>query len=130
MCKENLFHFIINIIIIIITIIISSCAKHFVLLVCFIIFCCKSDCKCFCHIFIVHHITTDGLPPQWPNHLVGVVVKASASRVTDLGFDYFPACAGLFQVESYLCLPFLLACVIGSALRLVGLVSEYCDWVR
>ena len=58
-------------------------------------------------------------------HLVGLVVKASASRAEDPRFksrlhqDFF----GLSHTSD-------LPGVIGSVLGLVGLVSVYCDWVR
>ena len=53
------------------------------------------------------------------DRLVGLVVKASASGVEDLGFESrlrrdFSASPG----------------VIGSALGLVSPVSVYCDWVK
>ena len=69
--------------------------------------------------------------------LVGLVVKASASRTEDPGVR-IPLAAGFFRgrvtpVTSKLALQWL-PCqapgVLGSALGLVGPVSVYCDWVR
>ena len=71
------------------------------------------------------------------HRLVGLVVKASASRAEDPGFesrlrrDFFRG--RVMPVTSTLALQWL-PCqapgVIGSALGLVGPVSVYCDWVR
>ena len=71
------------------------------------------------------------------DRLVGLVVKASAWRAEDPGFesrlrrDNFGA--RVIPVTSKLALQWL-PCqapgVIGSALGLVGPVSVYCDWVR
>ena len=71
------------------------------------------------------------------NHLVGLVVKASASRAEDPGFesllrrDFFRG--RVIPVTQKLALQWL-PCqapgVIGSALGLVGPVSVYRDWVR
>ena len=67
------------------------------------------------------------------DRLVGLVVKASASRAKDPGFA-----AGLFRgrvtaVTLQLALQWL-PCqapgIIGSVLGLVGAVSVYWDWVR
>ena len=70
------------------------------------------------------------------DRLVGLVVKASASRAEDPGFD--PACDRDFSGSSHTSdqklalqwLPCQAPSVIGSALGLVGAVSVYCDWVR
>ena len=69
--------------------------------------------------------------------LVGLVAKASTSRVADPWFD---SCfvRGDFSGLSHTCdskvvlqwLPCQAPVVTGSALRLVGPVSVYCDWVR
>ena len=71
------------------------------------------------------------------DHLVGLVVKASASRAGDPGFkshlrrDFFRG--RVTPVTEQLALQWL-SCqapgVIGSVLGLVGPVSVYCDWVR
>ena len=71
------------------------------------------------------------------HRLVGLVVKASASRAEGPGFesrlrrDFFRG--RIIPVTSKLALQWL-PCqgpgVIGSALGLVGPVSVYCDWVR
>ena len=71
------------------------------------------------------------------DRLVDLVVKASASRAEDPGFesrfrrDFFPG--RVIPVTQKLALQWL-PCqapgVIGSALGLVGPVSVYCDWVR
>ena len=74
--------------------------------------------------------------PQTKDRLVGLVVKASASRAEDPGFE--SRLQGFFRgrvipVTSKLTLQWL-PCqapgVIGSALGLVGPVSVYCGWVR
>ena len=71
------------------------------------------------------------------HRLVGLVVKASASRAEDPGFESTLA-AGFFRgrvmpVTQKLALQWL-PCqapgVIGSAVGLIGQVSVYCDWVR
>ena len=73
-----------------------------------------------------------------PGHrLIGLVVKASASRAEDPGLesrlrrDFFRG--RVIPVTSKLALQWL-PCqtpgVIGSVLGLVGPVSIYCDWVR
>ena len=71
------------------------------------------------------------------DRLVGLVVKASASRAEDPGFESHLR-RGFFRgrvipVTSKLALQWL-PCqapgVIGSALGLVGPMSVYCDWVR
>ena len=65
------------------------------------------------------------------HHLIGLVVKASASRAGSK-----PACAGIFLGSSHtsdlkIGTPVAtLPGIIGSALGLVGPVSVYCDWVR
>ena len=79
-----------------------------------------------------------------PYRLVGLVVKASASRAEDPRFvsrlrrHFFSGVAFIFPgrvmpVTSKLALQWL-PCrapgVIGSVLGLVGPVSVYCDWVR
>ena len=68
------------------------------------------------------------------DRLVGLVVKASASRAEDPGFE---SClrrdfSGLSHTSDLkIGTPVAtLPGVIGSALGLVGLVSVYCDWVR
>ena len=71
------------------------------------------------------------------DRLVGLVVKASASRAEDPGFesrlsrDFFRG--RVIPVTSKLALQWL-PCQApgdtGSALGLVGPVSVYCDWVR
>ena len=71
------------------------------------------------------------------DHLVGLVVKTSASRAEGPGFDsrlrrdFFRG--RVIPVTSKLALQWL-PCqangVLGSVLGLVGLVSVYCDWVR
>ena len=76
------------------------------------------------------------LSPQ-TDHLVGLVVKVSASRAEDPGFgsrlrrDFFRG--RVIPVTEKLALQWL-PCqapgIIGSALGLVGPVSAYCDWVR
>ena len=58
------------------------------------------------------------------DRLVGLVVKASASRAEGPGFESRLR-RDFFGVESYQA-----PGVIGSALGLVGPVSVYCDWVR
>ena len=77
-----------------------------------------------------------GLDPFFYHCLVGLVVKASASRAEDPGFEY-PLAPGFFRgrvipVTQKLALQWL-PCqapgVIGSALGLVGPVSVYCAWV-
>ena len=71
------------------------------------------------------------------HRLVGLVVKASASRAEGPGFesrlrrDFFRG--RVIPVTSKLALQWLpcqVPGVIGSALGLVGPVSVYCDWVR
>ena len=73
-----------------------------------------------------------------PNHLIGLVVKESASRAEDPWFESclrrdFSGVSGVIPVTSKLALQWL-PCqapgVIGSVLGLVGPVSVYCDWVR
>ena len=71
------------------------------------------------------------------NRLVGLVLKASASRVADLGsiptfaVGIFP---GWVIPVNYNLIAQWLPCqvpgVIGSVLGLVGPVSVYCDWER
>ena len=72
--------------------------------------------------------------PPFSDRLVGLVVKASASRAEDPGFesrDFFQG--RVIPVTSKLALQWL-PCqapgVIGSARGLVGPLSVYCDWVR
>ena len=71
------------------------------------------------------------------DHLVGLVVKASALRAEDPGFeshlrqDFFRG--QVIPVTSKLALQWLpcqVPDIIESALGLVGPVSVYCDWVR
>ena len=66
-----------------------------------------------------------------PNLLVGLAVKASASRAEDPGFE----CRWRWDFSGSSTLAFQwLPCqapdVLWSALGLVGRVSVYCDWVR
>ena len=71
-----------------------------------------------------------------PSVLVGLVVKATASRAEDPGFE-FRLRRDFFGFESYKVtqtlalrwLPCQAPGVIGPALGLVGPVSVYCDWV-
>ena len=71
------------------------------------------------------------------DRLVGLMVKASASRAEGPGFESLLR-RDFFGVESYQrlknwalqWLPCQAPGVIGSALGLVGPVSVYCDWVR
>ena len=71
------------------------------------------------------------------NRLVGLVVKASASRAEDSGFES-RLCRDFFSGSSHTSdfkigtpvLPFQAPGIIESALGLVGPVSVYCDWVR
>ena len=61
--------------------------------------------------------------------LVGLVVKASASRAEGPGFE--SRLRGIFSGSSHTSdLKIDTPGVIGSALGLVGPVSVYCDWVR
>ena len=68
--------------------------------------------------------------------LVGIVAKASASRVEDPGFksrlhqDFSRVKSYQWQTLALQCLPCKASGVTGSVLGLVGLVSVYCDWVR
>ena len=72
------------------------------------------------------------------DNLVGLVVKASASREEGPGFESRLRHGDFFRVESYQRLKRLalqwLPCqapgVTGSVLGLVGPVSVYCDWLR
>ena len=61
--------------------------------------------------------------------LVGLVVKASASRAEGPGFESRLR-RDFSGVESYQWLSCQAPGVIGSVLGLVGPVSVYCDWVR
>ena len=71
------------------------------------------------------------------DHLVGVVVKTSTSRIAEPGFD--SRLRRDFSESSHTsdlrigtpaaALPFAPG-VIGSVLGLVGPVSVYCDWVK
>ena len=75
---------------------------------------------------------TEAAPGSLPTDLlVGLVVKASASRAEDLGFDS-PLRRDLSGSSHTSDLQ--IACqvpgVIGSVLGLVSPVSVYCDWVR
>ena len=63
------------------------------------------------------------------HHLAGRVVKASASRAEDPGFESLLR-RDFFGVEPYQWLSRQASSVIGSKLGLVGPVSVYCDWVR
>ena len=60
---------------------------------------------------------------------VGLVVKASASRAEDPGFE-FRLRRDFFLGQSYQWLPCQAPGIIVSALGLVGPLSVYCDWVR
>ena len=74
-----------------------------------------------------------------PDHLVGLVVKASTPRVADLGFD-FHFLHGDVSMSSHTSdfkfgapvtrLPCQAPGVEGLVLGLVGPVSVYCDWMR
>ena len=72
-----------------------------------------------------------------PDRLIGLAVKASASRAEDLGFKSFLrgdfSRGQVIPVTSKLALQWL-PCqapgVKGLVLGLVGPVSVYCDWVR
>ena len=72
----------------------------------------------------------------WKNRLVGLVVKASASRAEGPGFesrlrrDFFGVESYQWLKHWYQWLPCQAPGVIGSVLGLVGPVSVYCDWVR
>ena len=75
--------------------------------------------------------------PMTTDRLVGLVVKASASRAEDPGFesrlrrDFFRGrVIPVTQKLTLQWLPCQAPGVIGSALGLVGPVSVYCDWVR
>ena len=61
--------------------------------------------------------------------LVGLVVKASASRAEGPGFESRLR-RDFYGVESFQWLPCQAPGVIGSVLGLVGPVSVYCDRVR
>ena len=74
-----------------------------------------------CH--IIRSLSTDA------HRLVGLVVKASASRAEGPGFESRLR-RDFFGVESLQWLPCQAPGVIESALGLVGPVSVYCDWVR
>ena len=74
--------------------------------------------------------------PAQSDRLVGLVVKASASRAEDPGFesrlrrDFFGSShTSDFKLSLYW-LPCQAPGEIGSVLGLVGPVSVYCDWVR
>ena len=71
------------------------------------------------------------------NRLVGLAVKASASRAEDPGFEYHlrrdfsrSSHNSDYTIGNPVAIPIQAAGVIGSALRLVGPVSVYCDCVR
>ena len=66
------------------------------------------------------------------DRLVGLVVKASASRAEDPGFEsrLRRDFSGVESYQSLQWLPCQAPGVIGSVLGLVGPVSVYCDWVR
>ena len=74
--------------------------------------------------------------PTLPDRLAGLVVKASASRAEDPGFEsrFRRDFSGSSHTsDSEIGTPaatFQAPGVIGSALGLVGPVSVYCDWVR
>ena len=73
------------------------------------------------------------------DRLVGLVVKATASRAEDPGFES-SLCRDFSESNHTMTvkkkkkaspwLPYQPPGVIGSALGLVGPVSVYCDWVR
>ena len=78
---------------------------------------------CLCYTFKI--------PKHLPKHhrLAGLVVKASAWRAADPGFDSRLRHGDFFRVA--LQWPLCQAPgVSGSALGLLGPVSVYCDWVR
>ena len=93
--------------------------------------------KAWCAWWALNVFVHDGALAAWAYRLVGQVVKASASRAEDPGFESRLR-RDFFGVESYQWLknwhssgyPAKAPGVIGSALGLVGLVSVYCDWVR
>ena len=69
------------------------------------------------------------------NHLVGLVVKASASRAEDPGFesrlrrDFFRG--RVIPMTQKMVLQYRVKRLeLGSMLGLVGSVSVYCDWVK
>ena len=70
------------------------------------------------------------------DRLVGLVVKASASRAEDPGFesrlrrDFSRVVIPVASKVALRWLPGQAPGVIGSALGLAGPVSVYCDWVR
>ena len=72
------------------------------------------------------------------DHLVGLVVKASASRVEDPEFDSRLRRGDFsgsnhtsdFKIGTPVAVPCQAPGVIGSVLELVGPVLIYCDWVR
>ena len=70
--------------------------------------------------------------PRIPDRLLGLVVKVSAPRAEDLGFEsrLRRDFSGSSQKMALQWLPCRAPGVIGLALWLVGLVSVYCDWVR
>ena len=79
-----------------------------------------------------------GIRSTHVDRLVGLEVKASASRAEGLGFESrlrrdFSGSSHTSDSKNLIALQWL-PCqapgVIGSALGLVGLVSVYCDWVR
>ena len=91
-------------------------------------------CRFGCHIYISPSLSLPPPPPlslslSLSDGLVGLEVKASTSRAADPGF------AGIFPGSHFSDLKIdipvaTLPGVIGSALRLVGPVSVYCDWGR
>ena len=71
------------------------------------------------------------------DHLVGLVVKASASGVEDPGFesslqrDFFPGrVIPVTYKLAFKWLPCQAPGIIGSVLGMVGPVLVYCDWVK
>ena len=70
------------------------------------------------------------------NRLVGLVVRASAKRAEDPGFESrlrrdFPGLSHTSDLKiGTPVLPRQASGVIGSALGLAGPVSVYCDWTR
>ena len=88
-----------------------------------------------CHVLLVLFRLEMTVPVNW-DRLVGLVVKGSASRAKDPGFDsrlsvglIFPG--RVISAISKLALqrpPYHAPDVTWSALVLVGPVSTYCDW--
>ena len=86
----------------------------------------------------MHRVSVDLHPDYAEDSLGGLVVKASASRVEDPGFESrlrrdFSGSSHTSDFKKKLALQWL-SCqapgIIGLALGLVGPVSVYCDWER